>query len=81
VHGRRCIQGLCRKGRAGGIVHAYSVALQLDRIGQPEAVASVHFEVHWDLVMAAPCKRADGFEQGRRPRSYLAIWWGSAKAR
>jgi hypothetical protein len=62
-------------------VHTYSIALQLDRIGQPEAVASVHFENHGVLVMAVPCKRADGFEQGRRPRSYLAMWWGSAKAR
>ena len=60
-------------------MHAYSIALQLDRIGQPEAVASVHFEVHWVLVMAVPCKRADGFELGRRPRSYLAIWWAVRK--
>ena len=60
-------------------MHTYSITLQLGRIGQPEAVASVHFEVHWDLVMPAPCKRADGFEQGRRPRSYLAIWWAVRK--
>ena len=62
-------------------MHAYSITLQLGRIGQPEAVARVHCEIHWVLVMAVLCKRADGFEQGRRPRSYLAIWWGSAKAR
>ena len=65
-----CLLALCTAedafrayaGRAGGIVHAFSITLQLGRIGQPEAVASVHFEVHWVLVVAVPCKRADGFE-------------------
>ena len=60
-------------------MQAYSITLQLGRIGQPEAVASVHFEVHWVLVMAVSCKRADDIEQGCRPRSYLAIWWAVRK--